>query len=394
MHDKMLLIICSAMLTCSMGMSAAQPLASANSPATWSHGPPHDTGYFPIAVWLQSPGNAKRYRDAGFNTYVGLWNGPTEEQLAGLKSAGIRVFCEQNETALKHLDDPTIVGWLHGDEPDNAQSLTPRPGYGPPISPGKIIADYKKTRALDPSRPIMLNLGQGVAWGGYIGRGVRCNHPEDYAEYVRGCDIASFDIYPAVHESPEIAGKLWFVANGVDRLVNWAGPGRAVWNCIECTRIANPAKKATPLQVRCEVWMSLVHGSRGLIYFVHEWKPRFNESALLDDPEMLAAITAINRQIARLAPVLNSPTLKDAVSVACESEENPVDVLAKQKGGALYLFAVGMRGENAKATFHLGKVSGERRVEVLDENRTLVAKDGVFTDQFAPWEVHLYRIAK
>ena len=298
------------------------------------------------------------------------------------------------ETALKRLDDPTIAGWLHGDEPDNAQSLAPQPGYGPPVLPEKIIAGYKKIRALDPSRPVMLNLGQGVAWDAYIGRGVRCNHPEDYPEYIRGCDIASFDIYPAVHDSPEIAGKLWFVANGVDRLVNWAGPGRAVWNCIECTRIENPAKKATPQQVRCEVWMSLIHGSRGLIYFVHEWKPHFNESALLDDPEMLAAVTATNRQIARLAPILNSPTLKDAVSVVCEPKEIPVDVLAKQKDGVLYLFAAGMRGEKTKATFQLRNISGERSVEVLDENRNLVAKDGVFTDQFAPWEVHLYRIAK
>ena len=65
--------------------------------------------------------------------------------------------------------------------------------------------------------------------------------------------------------------------------------------------------------------MSLVHGSRGLIHFVHEWKPRFNESALPGDAEMLAAVTALNRQIARLAPVLNSPTVTDAVAVVSET---------------------------------------------------------------------------
>ena len=43
---------------------------------------------------------------------------------------------------------------------------------------------------------MLLNLGQGVAFDNYIGRGVRRNHPEDYPEYVKGCDIASFDIYP------------------------------------------------------------------------------------------------------------------------------------------------------------------------------------------------------
>jgi hypothetical protein len=34
--------------------------------------------------------------------------------------------------------------------------------------------------------------------------------------------------------------------------------------------------------------MSLIRGSRGLIYFVHQFKPTFREAALLDDPEMLA----------------------------------------------------------------------------------------------------------
>jgi hypothetical protein len=53
-------------------------------------------------------------------------------------------------------------------------------------------------------------------------------------------------------------------------------------------------------------------GRDPVIYFVHEWQPRFNGSALLGDPEMLTAVTALNRQIARLAPVLTSPTVPDA----------------------------------------------------------------------------------
>jgi hypothetical protein len=69
-----------------------------------------------------------------------------------------------------------------------------------------------------------------------------------------------------------------------------------LWNCIECTRISHE-KKAAPHQVRAEVWMSLIHGSTGLLYFVHEFKPTFNEHALLHDPQMLAAVTAIDRQI-------------------------------------------------------------------------------------------------
>ena len=90
----------------------------------------------------------------------------------------------------------------------------------------------------------MLNLGQGVAWDGWYGRGVRTNHPEDYPEYVKGCDIVSFDIYPACHENKEVAGKLWYVPKGVDRLRQWTGGRKDVWCCIETTRIDNSDRKA------------------------------------------------------------------------------------------------------------------------------------------------------
>ena len=52
--------------------------------AGWKNGPPADAGFFPISVWLQDPGKAQKYKAAGFNTYVGLWMGPTEQQLAEL----------------------------------------------------------------------------------------------------------------------------------------------------------------------------------------------------------------------------------------------------------------------------------------------------------------------
>lgn len=358
----------------------------------WSRGPGGGTDFFPIAVWLQGPHNAKRYQVAGINLYIGLWKGPTDEHLAQLKAAGMRVICSQNEVGLRHLDDPTIVGWMHGDEPDNAQSLGSGQGYGPPIPPAKIIEGYERIRAADPSRPVLLNLGQGVAWDGWYGRGIRTNHPEDYPEYIQGCDIASFDIYPAAHSKPQVAGNLWYVAYGVERLVGWARGEKIVWNCIECTRIDNDDHKATPEQVRCEVWMSIVHGSMGLIYFVHEWKPKFDESALLSDSVMCEAVTRINRRITALAPVLNSPTVAQGAEVQSENANAPIATMVKNHGGAVYLFAVAMRGTPTRARLSIAGLSGRHRVEVLDEDRTLESVDGAFQDDFKAWDVHLYRV--
>jgi len=353
----------------------------------------NDPNFFPLAVWLQNPANAARYKAAGINLYVALWRGPTDDQLAQLKEQGMYVICAQNTAGLAHKNDPTIVGWMHGDEPDNAQRIRGQKGYGPPILPSKIIEDYKTRKQADPSRPVLLNLGQGVAWDNYIGRGVRRNHPEDYAEYVQGCDIASFDIYPACHEHADVAGKLWIVGDGVSRLRKWAGPERAVWNCIECTHISNPDAKATPQQVKAEVWMSLVRGSRGIIYFCHQFKPTQIEAGLLADDQMLAAVTAINKQIQELAAVINSPTIDGGVTIESSTSEVPVEAMLKRHGGNSYLFAVGMRGGTTAASFKLTGLAKAASAQVLGEDRTVDIIGGQFRDTFQPWDVHLYRIA-
>jgi len=360
----------------------------------WTNGPPADPAYFPIAVWLQDPRNAKRFREANFNLYIGLWKGPTEEQLAALKEAGMPVICMQNDVALRRLADRTIVGWMHDDEPDNAQELPGGNGYGPPIKPEDVIARYERMRAADPSRPVLLNLGQGVAWDNWYGRGVRTRHPEDYLQYVQAADIVSFDIYPAVHEKPEVAGNLWFVAEGVTRLRKWTEGRKIVWNCIECTRIANVNVKPTPDQVRAEVWMSIIHGSRGLIYFVHQFKPRFIEAGLFADPEMTKAVTELNAQIRELAAVINAPMLDDAATVVSSSADVPVHVTVRTQRGATYVFAVAMRSGRTAASFTVKGFRGAAAAEVLGENRKLAVRDGRFTDDFGPYAVHLYRVAK
>lgn len=362
----------------------------AETAGSWKNGPPTDPAWFPIGVWLQDPRNAPRYRAAGINVYVGLWKGPTAGQLDALREADMRVICAQTPFGLSRKQDPTIIGWMHDDEPDNAQALPKGQGWGPPIPPESIRADYERLRHADPTRPILLNLGQGVAWDDYIGRGVRRNHPEDYPRYAEAADIVSFDIYPAVHDHPAIAGKLEFVARGVERLVGWAGAGKTVWNCIECTRISNPSVKPTPAQVRAEVWMALVRGSRGLIYFVHQFKPSFREAALLDDPEMLAAVTSINRQIHELAPVLNAPSVPEGVTVGSSAATTPIAWMRKSLGETEHLFAVNLTNQPVTATFASGSWEGIPRVDVLEESRSITPRAGRFEDGFGPYGVHLY----
>lgn len=414
------------LLVCPVGVDAAAPKAAGDKPADtsaavagglyspWKTGPWNDANFFPIGVWAQEPGNAPRYRGAGINLYVGLHKGPTEGQLADLKKAGMPVICAQNEVGLEHKDDPAIIGWIQGDEPDLARDFKKAwdsnlaaigaawpeyagrtekdwGEYGPPKPPAWIQQTYQKWHAADATRPILVNFGPPVAEPNLANdRGVRTRHNEDYVEYSKGADIVSFDIYPLNDRRPWAKNKLEMPARGVANLREWTGGKKPVWFCVEGGAVSGVAP--TPEQVRSEVWMALIRGGTGIIYFVHQFKPTFNETYLLDDAGLLAGVTALNRQIAGLAPVLNSPTVEGAVEIASSNKDAPVIAMAKRRGGATYVFAACTGEAVVKATFTVKDMPIRTAAEVLGEGRTAEVIGGKFSDDFKPYEVHLYRI--
>jgi hypothetical protein len=355
----------------------------------WTAGPPPDPSFFPIGVWLQDPANAAAYRELAINTYVGLWNGPTEDNLARLQRAGMRLICEQSDVALRHIKDATIVGWLQADEPDNAQDA-PGGGYGPAIPTEKVGDAYRAMRREDPTRPVVLNLGQGVANDEWIGIG--CDRSA-YPAYVQACDIVSFDVFPVTNiGKSDGQAYLWYVAKGVDRLREWSGGRKPIWNFVECTRVGTADNKPTPQQTKAMVWMALIHGSMGIVYYAHQLQPTFIEAGLLADPEMRAAVRKINEEIISLAPVLNSETLRDGARVRHTNGPVPVDVMAKRHGGYTYVFAVGMRNGVTDCLFTVDDVPESSVAEVIGEGRTIPVVGGEFKDRFGLYGVHLYRI--
>ena len=374
------------------GQPADKPAAdkpagnAAEKPATtWKNGPSSDPSFFPIGVWAQKTSLAPKYKEMGINFFLSLSGGPTDAQLAELKAAGMKAICSQNEVGLKHLDDPTIIGWMHGDEPDNF-AKGPDDKWVPKHKPEEIIADYQKIKAKDPSRPVLLNLGQGVANIGYKGGWAK---DADYRELVKGCDIVSYDIYPACSDRAEVAGKLEMCAAGVDRLRKLGEDKKIVWFITEASAIRNTKRIVTAEEMRFEVWSAIIHGARGIVYFCHQWEPKKDFAFPLNDPAMRQAVTAVNKEIASLARVLNTPTLEGRATVTSSKADVPVDVMVKKVGDATYVFAANMRGVETSATIEVAKVVAPE-AQVLGENRKVPAASGKFTDTFKPWAVHIY----
>jgi hypothetical protein len=360
----------------------------------WSAGPASGTSYFPIAVWLQSASNAPAYRAIGINTYIGLSQDTSDQELAALRDAGMQTICDQDLDWTSHLSDATIIGWrIPQDEPDNAQPVTDGgTGYGPCIDPATIVGEYEQQVAADPNRPMFLNLGQGVAYVDYPGRGDVCaGHTSMYAQYAAGADLLSFDIYPVNNTDATTGGNLWYVATGVDNLRGWVGYRKPVWNWIETTGIDDPIHTPTPAQIKTEVWMSLVHGSMGIGYFCHIFSPSFIEAGLLSVSANAQAVGAINEEIQALAPVLNTRPLSNGATVLSSNASTPVDIMVKRYLGNLYIFAVAMRPGATTATFTLRGITNATAT-VLGESRTISVTGGSFSDIFAPYAVHLYEV--
>jgi hypothetical protein len=351
----------------------------------FSHGVSSSNTYFPIAVWLQSPPNATRYKNAGVNLFVGLWQGPTESQLSALASAGMPTVCDQSGVFQSHLNDTTIRGWLQPDEPDNAQA-NGSGGYDPCIAPTTIQAGYNRMKANDSTRPVWLGLGRGVADTQWVGRGTCTGRTDMYPEYQKGADILSFDIYPVNEGVP-----LELVARGVDNLRGWSNNAKPVIADIEASNFDNTTRPS-PAQIKSEVWMALVHGAAGIQYFCHRFTPTFSETDCLDNAPTASALASINAQITSLATVLNTQSVANGVTVASSNSSVPVDTMLKRSGGTTYLFAVGMRSGSTTGTFTLARMPATGHTEVVGEGRTLDVINGVFSDSFTGYGVHIYKV--
>lgn len=389
----------------------------------WTYGPPSGQDYFPIAVWLQSPPNAGRYKDVGVNLFIGLYDGTVEKTSGGdpilpvLRQYGMPVFGDQ-ETGLagpdaaEHLTDRIIQGWTQMDEPDNAQPNPNGSGYVDCIAPSEIVSRYNQYKTADPNRPVYLNLGQGASFdvgSPYIGRGATCDQPSrqlnDYPAYIQGADIVSNDSYPKNDGHP-----LWWIGRNVDRLREWANYQKPVWQWIELVNFSNnPGVTLSTDEIKSEVWMTIIHGGLGFGYFVHQFAPVFEEASIFypEHENVKDAVAAINSQVTALARVLNTPSVANGATVTSSNANAAINFMLKRSGGATFLLAIndlipagstpleetGLPGGPTTGTFTLRDFPAHATALVLGENRQIEIRNGVFQDRFAnDYSFHLYEI--
>lgn len=346
-----------------------------------------DPNFFPLAVWDQTPeSNGAAYKAIGITTFTGLYSGVTHSNLSALHSNGMMTIADQNSVALSDsLSPSTLSAWLPYDEPDNAQA-NGSGGYDPCIPTSTLQSVYNTYKSADSlHRPIMLGFGRGVADVNWVGRGTCTGNTQYYVNAASAADLFAFDVYPVNSGLP-----LYYVAQGVDNLRGWTGGTKPVWADIETTNFGN-TQGPTTAQTKFEVWSAIIHGAKGITYFCHIFTPTFNEAGLLASPTMSSAVSAINAQITSLAAVINvGTTVSDSVSSSAGSSV-PVDTMTKSYGGSTYILAAAMRGAATTATYHPAGITNGTAT-VLGENRTINISGGSFSDSFAGYDVHIYKV--
>lgn len=298
------------------------------------------------------------------------------------------------------------LGEVEAFDKEGRNVLLSKPRTVPRSTPEELLQAYQAAKQLDPQRPVLMTF---TAMFMKESKGKYDLAVKDalYPAMVKHCDVVGFDVYPIYGSG--MPGRLHEVAEGVTQLRAIAGAGKPVYAWIETNKGSrwmtfSKQLDVKPEHTRCEVWMAVIRGARGIAYFTHRWQPDYKQFAPTD--EMQQELKRLNAQLTRLAPAILAPAAKVKVGMTLDGGLK-CHLMATQHEGALYVFAqnldLGPGAEklkqfqpisprSGKAIFSVAGLAPGAKVEVLDEQRTLTAEEGRFADEFPPLGEHVYRI--
>jgi hypothetical protein len=355
--------------------------------------------FLPIMSWDQDKRNYPLLRSVGINTHAG------DPDPAAAWEQGAYAITNFKPQWIK---SENVLGWFYGDEPDMRAKGAGRGAGGAGAtsrtSPEAVASRCKEIRAADPSRPVLVTFTSSFM-----------EEEKEYTAEQKGkiypvmasnADAVGFDIYPIYGSG--YATHLNYVGYGVAQLKDIAGPKRAVYAWIETCKGSqwmsyDKQPDVLPIHTRNEVWQAIINGAAAIGYFTHAWKPAFKEFAPTE--QMQAEMKRLDDELTRLTPaILAAPSpakieMKLGENLSCQLKATELD-------GSTYIFALnrdlGAQGEKGqqfepikpregKAVFSVPSLKAGTTIEVVDEKRTITAKDGGFDDDFAPLAEHVYK---
>ena len=258
-------------------------------------------------------------------------------------------------------DYPALLAYYGADEPNLA--IGALKGTGKDIV--ELCRDYCRTlNSIDPYHPVY---------------GLFCaSIPKDPAWYAT-YDCAGVDSYwcPLKGQTPlKVAVQTKEAAAITGRV---RAPMLLV---IQSTVFSQSSRSLTPSEQRCQTYLGLINGAKGMLYFTYKMYYR----AMWDELRSLVA------EMNRLAPVVLTATPEQEVTVTPDRLANSIQILAKRCGGKLYLLAVNTEPAPLKATFALPGVSAKEANVWFEDRRLPLAGSGL-SDSFMAYGTHVYEMS-
>jgi hypothetical protein len=360
---------------------------------------PTDPSYFPIGTWLQgasSKSDVAIDKSVGVNLYVGVAD-PEGSNLGLLRANGQKAFIQSDErTRFTTLGSET-AGWLLADEIDMTE--------GPGACKGSLQAIRNGLPA--DGRARYSNYGKGVLlW----------ETDAEAACFVEAQELVSSDLYWFTDPNQiDMIGEPWLpegerqmTLSQVRRAANYGyqvdrmraldardGERKPIWNFVEVgwpftESAAQGGRAITAPEIRAAVWHSIIAGARGILYFDHQFGGPCMDPVLRRPycyPRNRAMVTSVNRQIKRLAPVLNSPSVRSNWMA-----KSSIRAMVKSHDGRFYVFAGSRNNRSSTGTVSIPCVGNATAVR-LGEAGSVPVSGGRLSDSFADGNaIHIYRI--
>jgi len=357
--------------------------------------------FFPFGLYMTTLVGLKELPDAGFNCAVG-WEYNLEEVSSEFldiaHEAGLKVIetpTRFSRPGLRYADPkfrerfenfiaeklprivkavrahPALLVYYGPDEPDLADSYFRTKGR----SMHEMCSDYFRVlRREDPYHPLY-DLFSGRV-------------PDD-AQWWETFDFAGVDIYwrPGADDGIR-STPLWMVEGTIQA----CGVGKAhrvpVWIVPNAERFSATVRPMTPPEQRCQTYLALIYGAKGLLYFVG---PIQHQATWEVFKELSAEVKAIT-------PALLTRTSPQHVTVEPETARDPFGfppvhaLLKRRPGGGEVLLVANSQPRPVRAEFALPFFGKSFTVRRMFKGGDCKVSDGTFADEIEGYGTRVYAI--
>ena len=383
----------SAIATCHVvAVSTADANISGSATVSIVNTPPSSglflNGFFPLAVdgpdgsyiGTGAPGSSPQYRTVpqdfdywkgnGINTIA---RGPQEGANAAydtmVHTAGLHSLRAPLSPLSSDAGKTYLLAWAQPDEPDAAGGLSG--------NMATLRSNYQAWKAADATRQVYVNFGGSdlIVTG------------QDYATAIQYADWIAEDVYPytGVDWNPSLVGDPTAVGKALDKIASLTSKPKFAWIETSDINVQSHATGPSGPQVRVMIWNAINHGVRGIIYWTEQMSPWIVDAAPVAVAEEMALNNAI---ITALSSVLQD-TINPS-TVHASSTTAAIDLGWRDTSSGKYFFAVNTGSTSLRASISLTGIGTATSASVYSESRSVTISSGTITDDFAPYDVHIY----